>query len=177
MDTAEKVKDEEKKVSKPFNPKDRESDEPRHLRATALHTGEFRRTVWVAVAEAGTTIEDIQNPEYWSFHSQKLSPWDKIEVQWEDMTKYAEVMVLDCAKTWAKVYVLREDQIAKGRLREETDVAVARILASHEVMHRGPRKWSVVRKSDREVIKEDIELRDDAEEWLKKFAYGERGIH
>jgi hypothetical protein len=151
--------------------------EPRKLQVAALQNAEYRRATFVAVAEIGTTIDDVMQPEYWAFHAQKLSPWDKIEIQWEDMSQWVEVMVLDCAKTWAKVYIIREERISQGLLREECDVAVTRILASHEIVHRGPRKWSVIRKSDREVIKEDLNLKDDAEEWLRKFAYGERGIH
>ena len=149
--------------------------EPRHLRASNLWAGDSRRNVFVGKVEIGTAIEDILVPEYWSFHAPNLQPWDRIELQWEDMTRYVEVMVLDCAKTWAKVYILREEQIAKNVLKEECDVAVVRILASHEVIHRGPRRWSVVRKSDGAVIKEDMNLKDDAEDWLKRYAYGDRG--
>ena len=153
----------------------KEAKSARRLQPNKLILAEQARTHWFAIVDHQTTLNEIMEPEFWTFHSAKMHPRDRVELHWEDMSRFVEVLVLDCARSWAKVYILRDEQVQKGLLNAEVDVAVARTLASHEVRHRGPRLWSVIRKTDGAILAEDMKLRDDAEDWLKKFAYRSRG--
>ena len=134
---------------------------------TAIQEAEYRRTIWLLNAASGTQPDDVLVPEYWAHVGAKLKPWDRIEVRAADGTWYTELMVLDASRQWARVKTL-----VGPVMLTSADVSLTQTQAADacEVMHRGPRKWSVVRKSDRAVMHEGEERRDAAEQWLAENA-------
>lgn len=148
--------------------------EPKRLRRTRVFLADHSRNYRFARVEVGTKLEDIIDPAYWAFIAPELQPWDRIEMGWDDFSQWCECIVLDCSKNWAKVYVLRSENLASSKLKAESEAAIAKIQAAHEVVHRGPRMWCVMRKSDKKPIKENCRVKEDAEEWLDKFAKGNR---
>lgn len=127
-----------------------------------LQQGEFARMLWVIVPEAGASLETILQPAYWSHVSKRLSPWDHIEVRDPGFQWVAELLVRDCGKNWAKVVLLSvsqfEPRAAPVHIEETADFTI---------MWRAAAKWSVMRASDGEVMKDGLSTKDEADLWLK----------
>lgn len=134
------------------------------LAPTGARPAEGVRNVWAATAAYGVTKEDIENPVYWSHVCARFRPKDRIEVHSEDGAFYAEYMVTSCDRTWAKVVCLMFVELNKAA--KLTDEQVEGIHANYEVMFRGPKKWSVIRKSDRATLHEGLHTKEDAKKWL-----------
>ncbi len=135
------------------------------LNPARIKGAEYERTVWVVTVEKGTKLEHMQNPSFWSHVSNKLRPWDHIEVRSDDGTIYAEFLVLACDRTWAKVHKLRFESLTTSDV-SQTQAA----MEEFELEHRGPHlKWGVIRKSDRAVLKENLQTKGEARTWLEEY--------
>jgi len=131
------------------------------LRHNRMERAEVQRTQWLVTCEPNTKPEDLLNPAYWAHVAIKFNPRDVLEVWAEDGEWYAECMVRATDRTWAKVHI---KQLIKF---EDEDVPALHQLLDYNVMWRGPhRKWSVMRLSDRSVVKEDCKTSDEAQSWL-----------
>jgi len=131
-----------------------------------MKSGDFVRTLWVVTAEQGTTKEDIMNPSYWSHVAAQFRPYDRIEVRVDDGVYFAELLILACDRTWAKVkelsfHSLTNSDVSMTQAEEE--------MAEFEVLWKGPvNKFSVIRKSDSTVIKNKME-KDEANKFLAGY--------
>ena len=136
---------------------------------------EFMRTTFVAVAEQGTTQEDLLRPDFWSNIAAQVKPWDEIEVLSDDGTFYGEYLVLSCSKTWVKVKEMRYEDLTQGA-KKTNGVGVAEESQSEfSVKWRGPvLKWCVIRILDKQPIKDGFVSEADArtalDEYLKAVA-------
>lgn len=129
----------------------------------ALQLAEHGRNPWYLKVAKGVQPEDLLEPAFWANHSGKLAPYDKIEVRAEDGTWYQELIVMDSSRAWARVKPL----IPAVRFSTSDVSQSETVQTQFEVMHRGPRGWSVVRTKDREVMHDGEKLRGGAEQWLK----------
>jgi len=137
-----------------------------------LNQAEYVRSVFAVTLPYGTPFDDIKNPAFWAHTAAKLHPTDRIEIMDEEGTYFAEVMVSSCARNWAKVSVLRFHELAES-LPEGRSSAVDTLkdkMAEYEVDWTQNTKARVVRKSDREVIKENFASKADATKWLASYA-------
>ena len=133
------------------------------LGAVRIEPAEYRRTVYIATAHENTIPEDLLDPAYWAQVSATLKPWDRIDVRANDGTWYAEYLVLDAGRTYAKVQMLSSHALTTG------DVAMSQLTAMspYEVVYRGPHDmWSVIRKSDRAVVHEKAATQGAAVDWM-----------
>lgn len=136
------------------------------------------RVVYSVTLGSGIKVEDLLVPSFWSLYAAQLQPRDKIEVHPEDDTWYAEYKVRDCARTWAKMvqtFYVEFDKPDPGQ-REASDVAIQEALSLYKVLHRGPHKWSVVRSADGAVMTQGVQIRDEAESWLRTHVRNELGV-
>lgn len=133
------------------------------LSPSGLGQAEYVRVVWAATAAYGVTREQIEDPSYWAHVAAKLKPKARIEVTAEDDSFYAEYLVTSCDKTWAKVACLKFIDLTNTEVTKEQ---VEGITANYSVEFRGPKKWSVLRKSDRSVLQEGLHSREDGNKWL-----------
>lgn len=123
---------------------------------------ESKRNDWVANAPEGATVEDIQDPGFWSLMASQLSPYDNIEVRSDDGTWVAECLVLGCDRTWAKVFVKNTYKLTTG------DVALSQ-SSKYEVQWKGPqRKWIVLRIADQSILKEGCGTKEEAGAWMRE---------
>lgn len=122
-----------------------------------LTSAEFNRTVWQAQPEPGTTLEEMLKPEYWAHVAKNLKKGDRIEIVSGDGEWFAELHVRGSNGASANVFPLRH--VTFGA-KAQTDAGV-------EIKHRGAAGWSVIRKSDKKVLHEKAETREDAESWLR----------
>lgn len=125
------------------------------LSITKFHQADHKRVTYVAYPAEGTTFEDVLRPEYWAHISNRLRVTDIIEVIPEDMSYYARLIVLLPGRTFAKVALLEKINLSG------VDAGAA-VDDGYEVKLRGPRKWSIIRKSDKAIIAEDIDREVDA---------------
>jgi hypothetical protein len=130
------------------------------LQASRFSLAEQKRSVWFIVAEAGTEKESFLNASYYAHIAARLSSGDRIEIETEDESYFAELYVREVGRNWAKVFLLREysfDPVAT----EETD-------PEFEIKWRGKfAKFSIVRKSDSQVIFEGLDSKETAALKLK----------
>lgn len=136
----------------------------RAMEVSRFRECDYERTVYVATAFEDTTVEDMLDPKYWVHVASKMKPWDRIEARANDGTWWAEFMVLESGRAFARVVLMRQQNLTT------TDVAQSQIAAftDYKVLHRGPHcKWSVIRVSDKHVLHEGEGTKDGAENWLK----------
>jgi len=116
------------------------------LDPSRMKPAEYERTLYVVTAQPGSTQEDLLKREYWSHVANKLKPYDKLEVRANDGTFYAEYLVLDCSRVWAKVALLAWYPLSTK------DVSVT-ASDRYRTEWAGPYdKWRIVRNADNEVI-------------------------
>lgn len=130
------------------------------LTASRLKQAEFTRTIWSVEVEQDTPFEEITKPEFWAHVAAKLKPLNRIEVFEESGKYWAELIVLSTGKMEARVAVLRKIDL-------QTPAAAVVDLGEHEVNWGGPhQKHRVVRKSDKEVVKDGFGTKEEAQQWL-----------
>jgi hypothetical protein len=134
------------------------------LNRSRFQEAEFQTTTWVATVEQGTTMDQIQNPAFWSHISTSLRPYDKIQIRWDDGVAYAEFLVLSCDRSYAKVKELFHVELTTA------DVAMSENDASHKIDWKGPhRKFAIIRKADGAIIKEGFDNKKQAQVELESY--------
>ncbi len=120
----------------------------------------------------GVTPEDIMAPAFWAHHSVRLRPMDEIRARAEDGSWLCYLVVLDSSRTWTKVQQRQLLKLSTADVSQSQAVeeSVKAFIEQHKVIHRGPRRWSVVREVDGAVVAEDKVTREEAEAWLTGHA-------
>lgn len=132
------------------------------LSPAKLQPAEHYRTRYAAVVDDGTTVEDLQRPEFWCHVAGKLRQMDVIEVLAEDSSYFAELMVLKTGTGFAKVLLLRQVTL-EGAVQDDEDSPVV-------VQWKGPhRKHSVIRKTDGAVLKDGFATKGEAETFAREY--------
>lgn len=130
------------------------------LAINRLQQAEYQRTVYRVVPELNTPYEELFDPQYWAHVSAKFRPGDRIEVEAEDGSYYAELRVMDAGTLYAKVAELR-----KVDFDDNVVVGDSPAMSGYEVKWRGPiMKWSVLRGKD--SIREGEQTKGAAHSWL-----------
>ena len=134
------------------------------LNPARMKEAEYERTHWVATAHANTLPEDLLSPDYWSHCAAKFKPWDKIEARADDGTWYAEYLVLEAGRNWARTTLLTKHNLTTA------DVALSQAAqGAYEIKYRGPHsKWSVIRRGDNEVMHEGEQTQGGAINWMNE---------
>lgn len=140
------------------------------LNPNGLELAEARRVVYFVTAAEGVQPDDVLRPEYWTHEAAKLKPRNRIEIHAYDGTWFMEVMVLDVSRAFARVKPIIGPVSLTTVDVAQTQAYFDRLQLSYEVLLRGPKRWSIVHKESRDIIKEDIETRDAAMLWLKENA-------
>lgn len=158
-----------------------------------IKEAQYERRVWVAMPPHNTPFEKLLDPNYWAHIATKLKQWDRIEVQPDGFTFFAELLVVDSDRTWAKVRVLRYvDLSAKGQadLFSAQPAAVIEAAAKETevkseadedttpasiedspflVEFKGSKKWCVIRKEDGEILKEGYVEKSGANKYARNL--------
>ena len=134
------------------------------LNPSGATLAEHTRNVWAVTSEYGVKKSDIEDPAYWSHVASKFRPSDKIEVMAADGSFYAEYLVTSCDKTWAKVAEMKFLDLTKAAVVTNEQAEI--INAGYQIKWRGPKKWSVIRKSDLAVLHEGLHSEADGNKWL-----------
>lgn len=135
---------------------------------------EFNR--WCITVEQGITRAQILNPAFYSQFSSKMRPYDTIAVRCDDGTLYAELLVIQSERTWARVHVLSwhdltSKDVAQSKVEPTSSPKVALDPSKEfKVKYMGAhKKWSVIRQSDEAIVREGEDNKANAELWLVEY--------
>ena len=128
-----------------------------------IKQADFIRTVWSAQPEPGTTLDEMLLPEYWAHVAKTLKKGDRIDVTSADGEWFAELYVRASTDNSVLVTVLQKYVFSAPEVPADD---------AFEIKHRGGAKWSVIRKSDKRVLVENLETRGEADTWVSKNNLG-----
>ena len=120
---------------------------------------DFLRTQWCISLKPGQSREDFMRPDFWAHVAARVKKNDRVEILHDEGSYFAEVIVVSVEKLGVKVALLREHNLNE---LESTQVDQSEFY----VKFRGPRKWSILRQSDHQVIDENIETEGQAKQRL-----------
>lgn len=123
---------------------------------------DYKRTSYLVTAERGTKISDLTGRDYWSHVAARLRPRDRVEVHAADGSWLAELMVVQASRVGATLVLLNEYDL--------TATSAASVVNEDEVSikHRGGAKWSAIRNSDKAILIDGLDTREEVVAWLKK---------
>ena len=111
-------------------------------------------------AQVGTTWENILNEDYWAHVGQKYSKGDMLFVRADDNTWIANYYILDCARTWVKVFELNWWDLETMEIPEY-------LLEDYRYHWFGNQdQCGVIRKSDGATMIKGLKSKDLALEWI-----------
>lgn len=129
---------------------------------TRLKEAEHSRNIWLLSVPSDITLDNLLQPDFWAHVGAQLRPCARIEVVPEDMSWFAELIVLDCGRLWAKVAPLRFVELAG-----KADVPTPSAADAYKVEFKGPiKKHVVIRQSDKVIVQEGIAQKEDAHRWI-----------
>ena len=132
------------------------------LNPQRIGLAEALRRDWVVNAEAGTTVQDVLEPVYWSHNASDFTIYDHIEVRLETGEWILDLIVIAVGRNWAKVHLVNKIELAS-----EDDSPVA---TKHKVEWKGPQhKWAVIRLADNEMISKGHGDKNEAALWLTNY--------
>jgi hypothetical protein len=121
-----------------------------------VEPAEFKRNVWRAYPEEGTSYETVLSDSYWAHRAREFRAGDLIEVLPDEMHYFAVLLVRASGANWVRVV-----EVLKTELKP---AAVPRRQSEFSVAWRGPhRKFAIVRASDGTIVKDGFALEDEAE--------------
>ena len=133
------------------------------LASNRLHFAESRRNIFCVTPEVGTPYEEILKDAYWAHVSVKMKPGDRIEVNAEDGSYYAELLVQDAGRLYAKVAQIIFVKLDAVEVKEG-----GLMMEGYEVKWQGPQlKWCVLRGKDR--LKDGMD-KASAVQWMQSHA-------
>lgn len=116
--------------------------------------------------EMGTTLEDIQNPQFFAHVAPLFTQWDRVCLKPDDGAWYAELVVVECGNNYVRTQALAFMQIDKS------EAIVPDAFETHRVEFAGAHhKWRVVRNSDNSVVKFGME-KAEAHLWRDEHVKG-----
>jgi hypothetical protein len=142
---------------------------PRAVMPGRVKTAEAARNFWVATVEQGTKREDIRRPEFWALVAKNLRPYDRIELNYDDGSVFAEYLVLSADRAWAKVHELRWEPLGTQDV-SLTEAAAAEMRRRFKVVFRGQHLKHCVERTDgtkTERLKEGCQDVAEATAWLE----------
>jgi hypothetical protein len=121
---------------------------------------EYHRNVWCAVVESGTTSADLLRAEFWAHIAHQVKSGDRIEVENEDDSFYAELYVRSVGTASVKVSLLNFQEFdAAG---EEPSYQ-----EQYSVEFKGKiSKWCVIRLKDKTMVHQGANNKQEATAWL-----------
>lgn len=120
---------------------------------------DYAITQHMVTVQEGITPKDLTRPDFWAHIANRLRVHDVLYVRSEDSAFFGRLLVTDCGRTWAKVFILEmHDLTSESKSANDDD-----IVDGHSVKWKGPtKKFCVIRESDGAVIEEKCASKNDA---------------
>lgn len=121
----------------------------------------YARNVFAATPPAGTTLEEVLVPSYWTHITRQLHVGDRIEVTPEDNTWFAVLFVTNIVGNDATVVPVLNTPLVEQAPADTPG-------NWYKVTWRGTtHKHSVVRIADNEIMKEGFASKAEAVKWAE----------
>jgi hypothetical protein len=118
------------------------------------------RNIWHVTPMPENTAVDLLKPEYWVHVQRYMRRGDRLEILAEDLSWYAEAVVLDTGAYGARIaFTVDPVHLANESKVEVSDEFEVKWAGMHA-------KWRVLRASDRTVLVENLATKDDALRWI-----------
>lgn len=127
-----------------------------------VQSAEHGRNIWLVTAESSEHPEDFLQAEFYGHVAKDFRPMDRIEIITDDGQYWAELIVLTCDRTWAKVHLLREVKLQAVEQSADDGAYLVRYRGNHL-------KWCVIRASDKSAIREGEADKASAIAWLETY--------
>jgi hypothetical protein len=139
------------------------------ISSSRFKAAEFKRTVYRATPERGTTLEQLQKPEYWAHVAANARDFDLIEVIPEDGEYFAQLVVTKCDRinVWTALicFIPLQEAAAVVDADIQTDDG-----GDYEFKWKGPKdKMAIIRKSDGVKVSDGHDNKVAAQAWLKDY--------
>ena len=134
------------------------------LSASGMKLAEYIRCVYAVTVDFGVTIEDVLRPEFWANVSTSLKVNDRIEVLAEDGTFYAELIVLDCSPTHAKVAILTHRNFSSVETEKVESTPDYKVTWGGNTA-----KFRIIRVADNAVVHSGEATKQAADLWLSDY--------
>jgi hypothetical protein len=136
------------------------------LQPSRCKLAEFQRAEFAITPEEDTPFEALLSPHYWAHVSQSFRPGCKLEIFPPEGHYYAQLLVRDCGRLFAKVAVIHKvdlDTVTVGEHQLDTSA----YRASYGGVNA---KWCVHRLIDgrKELMKSELGDREEAEAWIRQ---------
>lgn len=132
---------------------------------TKLFTANQKYRALTLSVPAEHTIENLKEPSYWTHlaGAGRIGPLDFIDCVWEDMSKAVLVRVLTMTRTSACVKIWDE----KNLTEDMTNASGLAEIGNYDVSFSGPeKKFRIVRKSDRQFVRDGFDTHEAAVRFL-----------
>ena len=120
-----------------------------------------KRNLWIVTTDLGVTKDDFTRPGYWSLVAWKFRIYDRLEIRSGDGEFFAEYLIIDCDKNFAKIH-----ELSWVDLKSDNAAMDEACGTEFEYRLRGPRGHSVIRLSDSAVMVEELSSKDQAIAWI-----------
>ena len=138
---------------------------PAAITEARFRSSEYERTIWVINADEGTEPRDLENPDYYAHVASKLKPYDRLEVRANDGTWYAELLVVDVSRQWARAKMLMWVNLTTMDMSQTAALAASR--SPYFIKFLGPQdKWCVIRRVDAAIVSQGNAKPEDASRWM-----------
>jgi len=134
---------------------------PRRASPDRLGEAQHSRRVFWFTATAGTTIDDLLTPPYWSRVASRFKPLDRIEVVDDEQTYFAEFIVLSADSDGLRLAPLRGVELQGTGARDAIPRNKAAVQASYRGVHL---KWCAVRGEV--VLRDKFESERACLQWI-----------
>jgi len=129
-----------------------------------IRGADYNRQTLRAVPEAGTTIDEALQPDFWAHVAPKAKVGDIVEVFPEDGNWFFTALVVAASNIHLKLHVIHKAVFHEAAPAKD---APKKNEAPFRVEFKGPKhKWSVIRK-DGVYVKEGMDDRETADKWLE----------
>ncbi len=125
---------------------------------------ESKRHDYVADIPEEHTREDLLQPGYWAHVATMFAPFDRIECRSETGEWFSDLVVISSGRNYA---VMREVQHVN--FTDQPTAPVQAVESKHHIVWKGPKKFVVVRNSDKAIISEGHHTRTDAQLALDQY--------
>lgn len=132
------------------------------LNAEHMKQADYSRQLHRVTPPEGVSLEDAMEPTFWVHLAHKFTVGDKVEVFPEGGAWYGEFIVRSCSRIHAKLGVLTFKEFGVEKPKNQAQDP------EYLIEWKGPnRKFAILRRADKELVKENFADKDDAAAWLE----------
>ena len=131
-----------------------------------LQPAEQSRVVYSLPAPRGTTLGEIQRPDFWTHVASTLRITDRVEVFPVDGSFWADLLVIEVSGTIVRVKLINSLDLTP----EGDDKVQPPAESLYKLVYAGPReKHCVVRIADGVKLASDFPSKTEANKWLLNY--------